>query len=336
MRAQQYSNFRVLMSIDGDDVASSDVCERFTTDPRFQLVQHHRIGRVANLNFLLSQVREDFYVYLQQDDRLHPRFLAVLAEQAQAHPAASSIYADCEWFGLRSGRIENPPLTGSPLERVLEQIERPRIAPIRGLIRRQALERAGPINANAYDSVRQDKIWLAKLAREGDFVRVPETLYFKRRHEGATGLSWKSWPADRRRGAWLEAALGAIEAALPLVPASDHTRILTFVADRFVIPRPGRDLYFNALAAGEQEATRFVHDLLSEAWIRFGTLPFPNLLGASRPVDALASGQAACEEEPAVRLMIQGVLDHLEYWLSALAGETAPNRGRPETGVLAV
>jgi glycosyltransferase involved in cell wall biosynthesis len=92
---QDWTSFRVLIAVDGPDECSAAACAKYIDDPRFQLVQHRqRLGWAANLSWLISELREDYFCYWQQDDLCDPSYLRVLAGHAVEHPEASAIYAD--------------------------------------------------------------------------------------------------------------------------------------------------------------------------------------------------------------------------------------------------
>src|SRR5687768_7933447 len=69
IRKQTYRNYRLLISVDGGDQRSHDACLRFADDPRVKLVLHEtRLGWAGNINWLVGQLREDYFCYWQHDD----------------------------------------------------------------------------------------------------------------------------------------------------------------------------------------------------------------------------------------------------------------------------
>ena len=62
--------------------------------------------------------------------------------------------------------------------------------PFRGLIRSDAMRRAGPLRHTPFQSAHEEFVWLAKLAREGMLGRVEGPLYCKRKHEGSLSPKW--------------------------------------------------------------------------------------------------------------------------------------------------
>ena len=146
IRDQQYSNFRVLISIDGADERSRAACEPFLADPRFQLVMQPRLlGWEENMTWLGRQLAEDFFCYWQHDDVCAPDYLRKSAAHAALHPEASAVYCDMQHFGAADSLLVYPSITGFALQRVLTQIERNGPAPIRCLVRADAMRAALPI-----------------------------------------------------------------------------------------------------------------------------------------------------------------------------------------------
>ena len=286
IRDQEFERFRVLVSVDGGDESSMDVCAPFMADPRFQMVvQRERLGWAGNLNWLMSQCSADFFCYWQQDDLCAASYLRLLYEHGIQHPEAACVYSDIQWFGTRTHRDELPSVTGHPLQRVLRLLERPSSEPFRGLIRGDALRAAGPLRSNAYDSRLEDFVWVAKLAREGELHRVSETLYFKRCHETNTHSFSPSVPADVVRGAWIEFGIGILEAALPLVSEFERAVLLNTVLERLLVPRPGRLSFYRP--RDSKDVIEFAADFVHAANRRFGPNIWQGIKAFPEPVAIL-------------------------------------------------
>src|SRR4029079_10988540 len=103
IRRQDYSNYRVLISVDGPDERSQAACDSFLTDPRFHLVtQPRHIGWEANTTWLAENLVEDFFCYWQHDDVCEPAYLQKLIAHAILHPEASAVYCDMQHFGEKT------------------------------------------------------------------------------------------------------------------------------------------------------------------------------------------------------------------------------------------
>ena len=260
IRDQTFQNYRVLVSVDGDDQASAVACRPFLNDTRIELVvRQERLGWARNLNSLIERCQSAFFCYWQQDDLADTSYLERLVEHAVSHPEAACSYADVQWFGSAINRKEQPSITGPALDRALAALFAPaNWIPFRGLIRGDALRKVGPLRTGHAMSSLEDKTWVVKLAGEGELHRVPKTLYFKRAHATSTHKVWHGWPADQRREAWLTHGVGLLEVLLPLAGREERPRVLAKVVDRLLgLEQRGWRFY-----DGIHEKEAFVTDLL--------------------------------------------------------------------------
>jgi GT2 family glycosyltransferase len=269
IRAQTFTDFRVTLSVDGKDQRSAAVCAAFLDDPRFEMVvQPEQLGWAGNLNWLLERCDGRFFCYWQHDDICDPLYLERLFSAAQGLPQAAATYCDVQWFGARTDLSCQPTIRGLALSRLLEQVERLDWAAFRGLIRGEVLARVGPLRITSLGSSMEDLVWIAKLAREGELHRVPETLYFKRAHHQSAHAEWHAWPEAKRRAVWLELGLGFVEAALPLLTREDdHPRLLEHVLSRLLVPRADRWLFY--APADDTEREGFAREFVQIAMERF-------------------------------------------------------------------
>jgi GT2 family glycosyltransferase len=299
---QTFGDYRVLVSIDGQDEDSAAACKQFTSDPRISFtVQENRLGWASNLNWLMEQCDAPFFCYWQQDDICATNYLSSLHACAIANSGAACCYSDIQWFGGLFGRESLPSITGTPLNRVLMQVEKGHFAPFRGLVRKDALHAAGSVRLTSYDSRLEDLVWVAKLARYGDLIRVPDTLYFKRVHRSNAHSSGKSLPDEYRRSVWIEYGLGMIEAALPLVNSvPEQLRLFETVLERILVPRDGRWVFFDPVRDGSANAVSFANDFLDAVLRRFGAEPWSHAARLPDPRAALALVSAhAARVDPA-------------------------------------
>lgn len=251
VRAQTCPDYRVLISVDGPDPESEAVCAPFLDDPRFELVvQPERLGWLGNINWLMSQVRTDFWYYHQQDDTVDPTYLEVLLEHARRYPRAAVVYCDMRSFGEREGGFVQEPVTGSTAERMLALLRdhHPAVA-FRGLTRREALE-TGRLRPNEEENFGADTTWMAGVARWGELRRVPQVLYSKRYHAQNVHTKWAAWPVERRKHAWAVHCRDMLEHALKVDASVSERQLLwhaaasrvlsTRVGQSYLPPRMGR------------------------------------------------------------------------------------------------
>lgn len=310
IQAQTYRDFRVLVSVDGGDRESYEVCRALVgDDERFEIVlQEQRLGWPGNFNWIVARCELPFLTYWQQDDLAATRDIELLRAALLARPDASLAFTDVQWFGDRIDRSAMPGIEGSPLERVLQELDWTSYIPLRGLIRTSLLDRRHEAIAETGElSSHEEFVMLARLAARGPFVHVDGSLAFKRAHPAATTNRMAERPHHRRLWAW--AAMGAriLELALEHAAPGHDGRLLATVLDRLAIARPGRGLFFGieqTLAAVREVALVLLEeariDLRDDRWtLRAGS-------GLERPIHPLVLEALAAERERAEQLRTPG------------------------------
>ena len=271
IQRQEHADFKVSISVDGDDQVSAEACVPFLRDPRFAMhVQPRQLGWAGNLNWLMDRCDGDFFCFWQQDDLAATSYLSQLVSHAAREPDAACVFSDVQWFGTRIDRVETPSLTGFALERVLQQIERGYYAPFFGLVPAAVLERVGHVRLTPHDSPLEDQVWLATLVAQGAWHRVPGTLYFKRGHSAETHLEWESSTNDAfRRLTWLEWGAGMLQAAMSASAPQEHGKLFDVVFDRLTTAREGRSLFYDPRAGGAEAIEAFRNDFANLARQRY-------------------------------------------------------------------
>ena len=217
LQRQTFSNFEAIISVDGGDAETAAACRPFLADPRFRMVVHpERLDWVGNFNWLLQQDLREFFCYRQHDDTTAPEFFEVLLQAADKEPNAAAIYCDFQWMSGHNEIEITPSYEGEPLDRMLQYIERPQAMPLRGLIRRSAIEQAGLVRTDEFRAAKNEFGWLAKLVRWGNFRRVPKTLYYRLDRPRSFTNDWYRSPDDRKRAAMTTLFTGLLEATMPL------------------------------------------------------------------------------------------------------------------------
>jgi glycosyltransferase involved in cell wall biosynthesis len=224
--AQRYPELTVLVSDDASDDGSAELFRPFAADPRFRLtVQPRRLGWVDHCNWLLRHSSGEFVCLVSHDDVLEPDCIARLVDCLAARADAALAFADIRIFGLLGHVEQQEGFAGTPAERVSAFVAKHFDGTaFHALVRRSAIARAGGLRGNALDNFAADVSWLGRLAYAGDFERLPEPLYRKRRHHGSVSLQWGLWDEATRAAAWSmhcrELFLDAL--AQPLTPVEQR------------------------------------------------------------------------------------------------------------------
>ena len=234
---QTYRDVQVLISDDASTDGSADVCRGFAQEHGFELiVQPERRGWVENCNWLLERARGDFVCLVPHDDVLDERYVEVLAAYLSATPVCVQAFSDMRGIGVTDALFTQSSLVGPPFERIYGLVTRHFDGtPFRGLVRREALDRAGGLPANACEGFAADVDWIARLAREGEIHRVPEVLYFKRFYARSTAHAWGRWAEDAKTEAWLDHCGHLLGVALGLELSAAQLWLITHAAIRRLI-----------------------------------------------------------------------------------------------------
>lgn len=267
IRDQTFTNYRVMISVDGNDEESAKVCRPFTSDSRFQLlIQSRRLDWVGNMNWLIERCDCPYFCYWQQDDLTATNYLEKLHSELLSHSDVAIAYSDVQWFGARFGRDSTPDIIGSAPSRVLQSIEAIRFEVLRGLMRSEWLPRHEAIPVTVDESCQAEFVFLTKMAARGAFRRVADTMYFKRAHSQNTFARWHDWPPFRRRRGWIDAGVGFLQVAREVFPDPRHLRrLLTTILDRLTISRGTRGFFYQPDSDSLPELTRFIRDFMARS-----------------------------------------------------------------------
>jgi GT2 family glycosyltransferase len=212
-------SFSVFISVDGGDMASVEACLPFLQDQRVRMVvQKSRLGWVRNSAAVLAAAvaqDADYACVQPHDDLMEVDYLTELLAAAEAHPAAAVVYSDLQAFGANQRVISQPSVIGSPLERMTTLLrEHFDAVAYRGLTRTSALRSVPPISGNPFDDFAADTLWMTRLARTGNLIRLPRVLYLKRYHDANTHSKWGTWSQPRKIDAWTRHSLDMLAEAL--------------------------------------------------------------------------------------------------------------------------
>ncbi|MCU0790062.1 MAG: glycosyltransferase family 2 protein [Nitratireductor sp.] len=290
IRRQSFAGFKVLISVDGDDLASAEACRPFLEDRRFEMVVHsQRLGWAGNMNFLASRFEGDFFCYWQHDDHCEPNYLERLHRHASLHPEASAIYCDMQVYGEENRVIRRESVTGFALQRVLAQIDDPNVPAIRCLIRSEALRNSVPIHFAG--------TWVLSLARSGELHRVPELLYHRRSRPDALSFTMPHEPAGVMWRASLDWGTSVAANVLPLIAPGEHLKLLCLVLDRILADKVKAKLKYRFQGTTGKLRVMFIQRLLEEIETALGRSGGQIVMDREELARALSTRQARTEIE---------------------------------------
>jgi hypothetical protein len=191
--AQNFSDFTVLMSVEPGRDNSASICRKYLIDSRFEVIeQKNRLGWVGNCNWLIREVKSEFFCIIPHDDVIHPDYIGTLLHFLMTKPSAVNAFTDLQGFGERKiPVITQHEVCGPPLRRTLDVLlnHYPSVS-FRGLTRRGPPNDPPLLPEELADNWAADTAWLMILALRGELCRVPGILYHKRYHSGSVHASW--------------------------------------------------------------------------------------------------------------------------------------------------
>jgi len=222
LTAQTDADFGLVMVDDGSVDDTERVAREWVArDPRLRYVRHAgRQGMVPTWRDAFAVARREFpsaeyFAWASDHDRWHPEWLAQVRAALDARPQAVLAYGLTERTDDAGLPLGKPPkafdTTGDadPARRVLRFVAEPVGAGdmVYGLVRIGALEHAGVFRP----VIQPDRLLMIELALAGEFVQLPEVLWFRRQpaepsvvKQHTTLFAAGTAPPGLERPAWIQ------------------------------------------------------------------------------------------------------------------------------------
>lgn len=202
---QTFTDFELIVSDNASTDGTAEICREYAAgDDRVTYSRNdHNIGGARNFNRVFGLSTGEYFKWCSHDDLVAPDYLSRCVEVLDSDPSAVLCHS-------RSARINSRgEVTGdydvsmrigshSPHERFADLIMVGHFCTlVFGVIRREALART-PLIAPYIGS---DRNLLAELGLMGRFHEIPEHLFYRRDHPGA---SVRTYPNYRDRLPWFD------------------------------------------------------------------------------------------------------------------------------------
>lgn len=187
--AQTFKHFELIISDNASTDRTAEICRAYVkADPRIKYFRNEEnLGAAANYNRVFRLSSGTYFKWTAHDDIMAPAFLERCVEMLDCYPSAVLCYPKTLIIDENGERIEHYAdnlKLASPRadERYRSYHQRFRVKktcnPIAGLIRSRMLNMT-PLIGNY---VASDMILLGELSLLGEFMEVPEYLFYRRIH----------------------------------------------------------------------------------------------------------------------------------------------------------
>lgn len=179
---QTYPQTDILVSVDHCDDDTAGICHAYArTNPRLQVfAQPERLGWAGNVNFLLDQVRTEYYSLYFHDDVIVPHYVERMLLALHQRLDAVSAHCDMGHFGASKHVSHGVDYPESAVGRLAWFLVAPnRGSPLRSLTRSSVLAAGVRLPTDAIDGLWANEPYLLRLLAAGPALHVPETLYLR-------------------------------------------------------------------------------------------------------------------------------------------------------------
>lgn len=187
--AQTYANFELVISDNASTDETANICRSFLRDRR---VRYHRssdnVGASRNINSLFTQARGEYFKLAAADDLHEPTYVERCVDVLERDPAVVMAYARARFIDQNGRPLAcNDPGFNLQSDSAHERFRYCIFAShwvnaIFGVMRTRALAKTRLLP----DYAGGDYEFLGELAIIGKFVEIPEALFLRRLHPGAS------------------------------------------------------------------------------------------------------------------------------------------------------
>ena len=199
---QSFGDFELIISDNASTDATEEMCRDYAArDPRIRLYRSARnLGGGWNHNRVLELANAKYFKWATHDDICAPGFLAACVEALDHNPAAVLSHTKTQVIDQAGNLIEpydlelnteSTDVTKRFYDLVMAYHQ---CYQIYGVIRRSVLTQTGPMP----NFVHGDGILLAHIALFGPYYKIPDYLFYSRRHAGQSSKTLPSRLKTRR------------------------------------------------------------------------------------------------------------------------------------------
>lgn len=189
---QTYSDWEMIVIDDGSTDTTADIVRAFV-DPRIRLIQKTNGGTSSARNLAIIKSHAEFIQFLDADDLILPKKLALQVEILDRQPAIDVVYASFRYLYDNYCSINPPEWMREPTDEPFrELVKGSMFPPNAALVRRRLIEREDLFD----ESLRTGEDWdfWLRLARKGaTFLFHNECLALYRQHTDSKTNNLEPW-----------------------------------------------------------------------------------------------------------------------------------------------
>lgn len=254
--AQSHQNIELIIADNASTDRTAEICQAMAaSDSRIKYLRNEEnIGAANNYRKLVAQAKGRFFRWTNADDLISPELVETLLPVLMGHDDVVIAFGKTQLIdaeGKVTGDYDDDVdlQQENPSERYEEFYRRSGLTNIiYGLMRTSAMQKTDLMGSGTLPA--GDVSFLAAMSLQGKFVRVPETLFYRRIHEEAFSSNpdpeaqatfWSASSKRVRMGNWRAfladyAAIASLQASL-----GEKARLTTHWSKRMMWRR--RDLF---------------------------------------------------------------------------------------------
>jgi len=172
---QTEQDFEIIVINDGStDAATINLLQTYNK-PKTKVIHTQNQGVAAARNRGISEAKGRYILPLDADDKIHATYLEKAIDILESSEKIGIVYCNVEFFGEASGIWDLP-------EYSFPEVLLYSLIVCSGVYRRADWQQVGGYNPNMKEVWEDYDFWLSLIEQGAEVVRIPEALFFYRRH----------------------------------------------------------------------------------------------------------------------------------------------------------
>lgn len=179
---QIYKNIEVIIIDDGSKDDIDSVVNQYIEKYNFiRFFKQDNQGQVRTRNNGVEKSTGHYLLFLDADDIILPTYIEKCVKILDENPDVKLVYSRVNFFGKRNEELKLKPYT-------FKMLLRRNVIYISALIRKEDFCKYGPFDTELKCFEDWD-LWISILKHGGEVVKIPEILFYYRKHEDNISIS---------------------------------------------------------------------------------------------------------------------------------------------------